>query len=379
VRLEETIRLIERGRLDLPADADPATFILSDGKQKSKVMAPKVRTLGALFEAYRANLPPGAKEESTLEAEDRHIKHLKRHLRSRTVTQSLSLTQMQQYVQKRSLDEWRGKTIGPDTIKKELTTFRFIWNWGVLHGHLSGRAPINGISLPKTDEKPPFMAWDEIAQIVERQRLDGEAEKEVWDCLFLRTNEIEELLAHVQSAALHPFIYPMFVLVAHTGARRSEILRSEITDFDFRSRTVLLREKKKSRKKAVTFRRVPMTDLLTTVIANWTQTRSQGRMTFPRSLLPLARLQGSLDVPMSGSQATDHFDQTLAGSKWSKVRGFHVFRHSFASNCASKGLDQRVIDEWMGHQTDEMRRRYRHLFPEQQRSAIDSVFGRNGK
>src|SRR5690349_6559866 len=59
VRLEETIRLTERGRLDLPADADPAIFILSDGKQKAKVIAPKVRTLGELFEAYRANLPPG--------------------------------------------------------------------------------------------------------------------------------------------------------------------------------------------------------------------------------------------------------------------------------------------------------------------------------
>jgi hypothetical protein len=38
-----------------------------------------------------------------------------------------------------------------------------------------------------------------------------------------------------------------------------------------------------------------------------------------------------------------------------------------------------MIDEWMGHQTDEMRKRYRHLFPEQQQKAIDSVFGGNGK
>ena len=34
-----------------------------------------------------------------------------------------------------------------------------------------------------------------------------------------------------------------------------------------------------------------------------------------------------------------------------------------------------VIDEWMGHQTEEMRRRYRHLFPDQQRQAILLVFG----
>ncbi len=33
------------------------------------------------------------------------------------------------------------------------------------------------------------------------------------------------------------------------------------------------------------------------------------------------------------------------------------------------------IDEFMGHQTEEMRRRYRHMFPAQRRAAIESVFG----
>jgi len=54
---------------------------------------------------------------------------------------------------------------------------------------------------------------------------------------------------------------------------------------------------------------------------------------------------------------------------WFKI-GFHSYRHSFASNLAAAGIDQRIIDEFMGHQTDEMRRRYRHLFPQAKRSAI---------
>ena len=74
----------------------------------------------------------------------------------------------------------------------------------------------------------------------------------------------------------------------------------------------------------------------------------------------------------------------ISSGRWptvngTEIRGFHTFRHSFASNLAAKGIDQRVIDEWMGHQTEEMRKRYRHLFPDQQRKAIDSVFGENGK
>jgi integrase len=68
--------------------------------------------------------------------------------------------------------------------------------------------------------------------------------------------------------------------------------------------------------------------------------------------------------------------RTLAGSKWEVVRAWQVLRHSFISACASRGVEQRLIDEWAGHTTEEMRRRYRHLYPSVQREAIASVFGR---
>jgi hypothetical protein len=34
-----------------------------------------------------------------------------------------------------------------------------------------------------------------------------------------------------------------------------------------------------------------------------------------------------------------------------------------------------MIDAWVGHQTDEMRKRYRHLFPSTQSKEIQRVFG----
>jgi integrase len=65
-------------------------------------------------------------------------------------------------------------------------------------------------------------------------------------------------------------------------------------------------------------------------------------------------------------------DWCLDGAKnWFKVT-YHTYRHSFASNLAVRGVDQRVIDEWMGHSTEAMRRRYRHLFPSARRAAITS-------
>ena len=71
----------------------------------------------------------------------------------------------------------------------------------------------------------------------------------------------------------------------------------------------------------------------------------------------------------------DHFKRALASTKWEVVRGLHTLRHSFISACASKGVDQRLIDEWAGHSTEEQRKRYRHLVPSVQRAALEGVFG----
>ena len=67
--------------------------------------------------------------------------------------------------------------------------------------------------------------------------------------------------------------------------------------------------------------------------------------------------------------------RAIKGSKWSVVKGWHTFRHSFISALASKGIDQRIIDDFVGHQTDQQRVRYRHLFPNVTQAAIDGVFG----
>ena len=80
-------------------------------------------------------------------------------------------------------------------------------------------------------------------------------------------------------------------------------------------------------------------------------------------------------LPLTIDEVSDHFRRTVDGTVWSVVPGLHCLRHSFISACASKGLDQRIIDEWVGHQTDEQRRRYRHLYPSVQQEAIRSVFG----
>lgn len=88
-----------------------------------------------------------------------------------------------------------------------------------------------------------------------------------------------------------------------------------------------------------------------------------------------AEIERQLPGPLTEDEAGDHLKRALSGSEWSVVRGWHNFRHSFISACASKGIDQRLIDEWVGHSTEQQRKRYRHLYPSVQAEALKSVFG----
>jgi integrase len=234
-------------------------------------------------------------------------------------------------------------------------------------GYVTVAYPKRGLRFPKLSEKPPFQTWAEIEEQIAR----GESE-ELWDCLFLSVAEITDVLAYVRATARHPFIYPMFVFAAHTGVRRSEIVRSRRADFDFNSKTVLVREKKRTRGRH-TFRRIPLSQQLVEVMQDWFSQHPGGPFTITQAANGESNGDGAGEQP-TVDMATFHFRSTLRGSKWEKLPGWHVFRHSFASNCAARAIDQRMIDEWMGHQTEEMRRRYRHFFPDQKRRAIDSVF-----
>jgi len=364
-QVEETLRLLELGMTEVPSQVEVGAFIVSGARSRhEKRPQSPVQTLAKLFSVYEQELPPGAKEERTLEGERIHFKHLLRHLKPTTKTATLSTNSVQMYVGKRSKDKFHGKFIGPDTIKKEITTLRLVWNWAKKQGYLDSPPPVDSIIYPKRDEKPPFMTIAEIERRISRGGVSDAHEAELWEALYLTRNEVEELLYHASKQQREPFVYPMFILVAHTGMRRSELLRSEVSDFDFEGRTISVREKKRSRKHALSFRRVPMSALVEKVFKEYFSKNTGNVYT-------LARLNGQA---LSQGDATRNFKAALKASQWKNVRGFHVLRHSFASNAAAEGIDQRMIDEWMGHQTEEMQRRYRHLAPSQQHAAIDAVF-----
>lgn len=333
-RLEENLALLIRGRLVFTG-TDLVTFLLSDGRLNSEPTIPTL-TLKKLFAQ-----PTPWKEDSTQATEKIHKDHLLR-LIGNVLVSSIDQKKLQEYVNARA------REVAPVTIKKEIGTFSSYWNSLGL-----GPAATRSLKYPKQVEKLPFHTWAEI---------EKQGDEELWDCLFLTPPEIEELIAFSKENA-RPFVHAMIVFASHTGARRSEMIRSRKSDFDFDAGMITIREKKKDTAKTLTYRKVPMTPLLKQTMESWFEMQG-GSQTFC----------AEPDRPLSPQLAGHHIRWLLNDSKWCVIRGWHVLRHSFITACVMKGIDQRMIDLWVGHTTDAMRRRYTHLVPSAAKLALESVF-----
>lgn len=365
-RVDATLHDLRTGRLTIPEDCpDVATFILSDGKATARATPVKHTTLKELWERYRAETPETAKEGTTRLTERIHFSHLFRHLGEKTAVPLLTTADLQRYIGKRSKEDGiRGETVKARTIKKELATLRAVWNGFALSHKIVKRdfkQQFGTLVYGKEQSKPPFQTYEQIQRRIERNGLTVAQQANLWDCLFLDETQVEEVLTIIRQAEKAPvWLYPMALCAAHTGARRGELLRSEPDDFDTDTATVQWREKKKDKDREFTYRAVRMSSRMAAAMEGWINTRAASKYTF-----------GNVTV----KTAQTALKQALAGTKYSNIRGWHLFRHSLASILAMKGTDQRIIDATLGHSTEDMRQRYRHLFPSQQQAALDSIFG----
>jgi len=408
--IDLTLLRIKQGLLILPKGISLEEFILSDGRPQPRPPAedgnqqPEEPVRFSNFkEKYLEARSGGSMEANSLATVRMHLSHFERTLGKDFDLRKLTLADLQGHLNKRRKEgnprrkKSDAKLTAPSTLRLEVSTLRAAWNWAVLNNFVKGAFPSKGLQYPKADEQLPFMTRDEI----ERRIKAGGDPAELWDCLYLRTNEIEALLAEVKSRATAPWVYPMVATAAYTGVRRSELLRMEVADVDFEAGTVLVREKKRSRKERTT-RHVSVAPALASLLKEWLAGHPGGKFLFCQAgevarskkrsrttghkgdktrasrlkdRVKAVRGRGLVEVaPVTRDEAHDHFKRTLAGSKWEVLKGYHVLRHSFISCLASAGVDQRIIDDFVGHQTDEQRKRYRHLVPDVKQKAITAVF-----
>jgi integrase len=351
-RVEFLLIRLKQNLLEIPSGCTVAQFMEHDGKPPADLSTAvrKDTTFGQLRDQYVQTFSNGAIEANSLCTVRIHLNHLETTLGKRFLLSGLSMASLQKHIERRQVD------VSPVTIKKEINSFRATWNWGARMNLLEGQFPSRGLVYPKTDQKLPFMTWAEIER---RIKAGGNAD-ELWDALYLDAKQIAALLKHVKATAATDWVYPMFAMAAHTGARRSELIRACVEDIDLAHRFATIREKKRTRGTRTT-RRVPISKLLAA------------------ALKPLMKpdriyLFGHGKEPLSCDVAHQTFERAVKGG-FSVLKGWHVLRHSFISALASSGTDQRIIDEFAGHSTEEQRRRYRHLAPEKTQRAIQLVFG----
>lgn len=374
VLVERTLKHLRDGVLRLAESVSANEFwqFVRSGGQCVKL--PTIRSsmsLEDVCQAYLDSFDESAKEGTTLGTERAHLNHFKKILGEGTGIEAITSNELREYVVVRKKEKGlRGGKVKPVTIGKELQTWSQLWDYAKDEGLVDGENPGDGIRKPRGDEKPPFMTWEQIKTRIGRGGLDKQEIAELWDCLFLRENEVGSFLGVVQERAeglpRFPYAFPALAFCAYTGARRSEMFRCQIDDVNG---SVLVREKKKSKERRITFRDVPLHPGLKQILDEWLEMHPGGQFMF---------CKGNKN-PLEDRTSREAFKAVTKGTKWSVLRGYHVLRHSFASNLARRGVDQRVIDEFMGHQTEEMRRRYRHLFPEDGEKAITVLnFAANG-
>ena len=403
-QLDYLLLRLKQRLIELPAGIGIADFLRHDGRptvDRPAIAERQVLTLAAFRDRYLETHRPSL-EPRTIQGIELHFRHLIGALGERFPVRELKLADLQGFVEGRSRTKVRGKVISPATIRKEIISLRTAWNWGARMGLVEGRFPHDGLRYPKADEKPPFQTRAEIERRIAAGGLAKAQVAELWESLYLQAAEIASLLDAVRAGAAHPWIYPLICMAAHTGARRSELQRMQLTDLDLDGGAILIREKKRVKGKRST-RHAPLTPTLAAALRDWLAAHPGGNSLFchevevPRSrnrsattghrggdgraktvqgrLRTIKPREGRGTGPLSVHEIHDHFRRTLRDGGWAMVRGLHVLRHSMISCLAAAGVDQRIIDDIVGHTSDEMKRRYRHLTPQLKSQAVASVFG----
>lgn len=368
--VELTIHRLHTGQLQIRDDVGVANFIVSGGTwtPPPKIVAPLVfPTTAQLVERYLA-AKEGQVSETYRSSQRTHLSHLKKFL-GKVADQRCDLvtrTTLERFLRERK------KTRDGETVNREQVTLKSFYEWVGLQEDIPP-FPFPAEKLPRfkgSRDRDPFKTVAEIEAVLARGGLSPKQELNAWEALYLDPSEITELLTLVRAQANDYVSFLLHAIPAYTGMRRGELLRLQWSDVDLTHDFITARSRKQSRSKQEVSRQIDLHPELKSHLIDWQRQRPRGQLVL--SLEPSW-------LPIDPSRSNNLFWQPLRGTNWcldSKKNwfklGFHTYRHSFASNLAAAGVMEAIVDKFMGHQTEAMRKRYRHLFPKNRKSAINT-------
>ena len=367
--VEVALYRLNRGWLQCPSGIDIGDFIVSGGTLTAPT---QVEPEPAPPPSVNELVPRYLEEQKPTMAESYHVTQAI-HLKHLIAALGPKATEPCDRVTRRELEQHlqaRLRNRKPTTVANERITVVLFFKWLAAQGYLETSPATELNTVKGSGERGQFRTLREINTIIERGGLSAEEATNLWDCLYLGPEEIADLLATVRERQERDFVHLLHQIPAYTGMRRGEVLRLTWQDVNLEQDCVFARSRKQSRSRTMTGRCIDLHPELKRELLAWRKRRPRGQFVLSEN--------GSSE-PLTNDRANYWFWQPMRGTSWCLdnrrswfMVGFHTYRHSFASNLAAAGVDQRVIDEWMGHQTLAMQRRYRHLFPSQRRDAITS-------
>jgi hypothetical protein len=126
-RTENLLMRVKQNMLEVPRGVKIAEFILHDGKPPvdPALSVRKDTTFHQLREGYIATVSNGALEANSIYTIKIHLSHIEETIGKHLLLAALTLGKLQDHVNRRA------KTASGVTLKKEVDSFRSVWNWGL--------------------------------------------------------------------------------------------------------------------------------------------------------------------------------------------------------------------------------------------------------
>ena len=243
----------------------------------------------------------------------------------------------------------------PCTVAKELAFIGRMFAHAIKQGYAEHNPFGRLESIPDTKPKIPFRTVTEAERLLKSEKLTVEERKIVLANRILLAEDYPEFRALFWERADEVYIdrpgdVALFVEIAtDTGMRDGEIGRMDRLDINLEDGVITTRSRKQSRSELEVQRHIPVIPPLRERLGPWLDRH------------PERRLFGAEGESLNyRTMLYRRMDTVTAGTRFHGVRP-HMLRHSMRTNLTLAEVDERVIDEIMGHTTPEMAKRYRHI------------------
>ena len=357
------------GLVALSPGVGPWDYIFEGVTEKAKALeshpAEPSITIGDFQQEYTASLGPPKISKVFAKTQTIYLGHF-----ARFRGMNPDLPQAMKDWQSRHIEKYRLWRLGPNgrnnkgrevrgiTVRKEVSSIGKMFDHARRQG-LIGQNPCHDLE-PIPDDAPDatFRTTEEIVALERSGHMDGKESAGLRRKWLLSVLEVEELKALMwRSACNHYMERPgdsalVIHIAADAGLRLGEIGRLATRDIGFnpdqRTGIITARSRKQSRRVVEKERHVPITGELVRRLADWLKGLS-GRRLFHECAEEVFR--------------ADFYRALDAATRGTKFAGFrpHLLRHALRTNLYEAGVDEKLIDAWLGHTTSEMGDHYRHI------------------